>query len=486
MKYGRIVGIDMSTTHTAVCIIEVDEKSSRIIHLGENDIDPFSSLVAVPKNGGPILFGHDTAKKKNELSDAYYIFTSMNGYLGDDTDITLGEGTFNAVDIATEYFRYLKKAITSKYEGIETVSFSCPLSFTSRARNDLITAASQAGIAINGLYGEGLCAYLANQWFEPRHVGEETNVLVIEWGADELKFAVIKTNHERLMEERIYSTKLGGRDIDLEIAKRLHAQIVRISSSKPKIKFEAMDAADRDKMLGFCELVKIALTESDEDYKFTVKNYGVYGSKTIEVSRGFLDEIIKPIITDKLIVMLYHSLEGVNLSVESIGSVVLTGGSSNLRLLRESLEQIFGEEKILSNRQLAAYDNALGAAIAYHQEIAQVLDEDIGVVLSDESFLQVFRSGYDRISSALLPIRFKVTDHETNANFIFTKTSGEPGPIARTEVMCKGYENEFLELSAYIGLDQACHFEVRNPSMGHEYVERVDTGDIAFHYKLEE
>jgi molecular chaperone DnaK (HSP70) len=75
MKHGRFIGIDFGTTNTAVVHVISDQFGSRITHLGEDGEYPFSSIVAIPKNDGPLLLEEKSGNNgKSFLKPMIFIY----------------------------------------------------------------------------------------------------------------------------------------------------------------------------------------------------------------------------------------------------------------------------------------------------------------------------------------------------------------------------------------------------------------------------
>jgi len=82
MKTGKnsVIGIDFGTTNTAVVRISTDESGQRssIEYLGENgNNQPFASIIAIPREGGKLVFGRQVKEKRLELSETHYIIPSL-------------------------------------------------------------------------------------------------------------------------------------------------------------------------------------------------------------------------------------------------------------------------------------------------------------------------------------------------------------------------------------------------------------------------
>jgi molecular chaperone DnaK len=81
----------------------------------------------------------------------------------------------------------------------------------------------------------------------------------------------------------------------------------------------------------------------------------------IEITRSEFEQMIRPLV-DKTVHLTKKAIENARLTPDQIDYVILTGGSTQIPLVRKTLEDIFGTEKIRCHVHTEACV-ALGAAI---------------------------------------------------------------------------------------------------------------------------
>ena len=480
MKYGSFIGIDFGTTNTAVVHIISDKLGSRITHLGDEGEYPFSSIVAIPKDGGPLLFGRYVRQQRQELSQTHDIYLSMKPYLGTDHEFIVGGHRYSAVDVTAEFLKYIKQYISEHYSvRIDRAAFSFPVDFSPAARRDLMKAAKKAGIEPAVFVSESTAAYIANR-AEGRPF---SRVIVIDWGGGTLDISILELKQTKVYERSVWGERIGGDDIDKEFAQRVHAMISVDSSNGERIKFEEMSPAQQDQLIMYCERAKIDFSQYDDDYPLTVTNYGVYGTKTRMIPFDKFVQIIKPIV-QKALATVEIALERARLTSASIDAVILVGGSSNLRPFAKAITQAFGREKIILPDS-AQWSVAEGAALMQPIEGHFALNDDVGVLLSDDSVYLVLEHNKDGVGSKAGPITFSLTEDVPDAHFIFTNQDAS-FPYARITVPTKGFLKEELKLSGSIGPDQIAVMIIDNSTMGVGQSKTIEINKLTFHYDLAE
>lgn len=188
MKTGTFIGIDFGTTNTAVVAVISNEYGSKKIFLGEEGEYPFSSVVAIPKNGEEMLFGREVKRRRLELSKDYNIITSMKSYLGTNEEFIINNRRYTAVQITAEFLRYIKVYVQKHYNiEINEATFAFPIDFTPEARKALKSAADLANININGFVSESTAAYIATK----NEAKAYSKVMVIDWGGGTLDISIL-------------------------------------------------------------------------------------------------------------------------------------------------------------------------------------------------------------------------------------------------------------------------------------------------------
>lgn len=271
MDKGSFIGINFGTTNTSVVQLLNDEQGIRCINLGEEGEYPFSSVVAIPKNKGALKFGREVRNHREQLSSEYEIFTSMKTYLGTDKEFIIGSKRYSATDITSEFLKSIKEYIV-RVHGIEIkeAGFSFPVNFTPEARRELRVAAERARISVKSFVAESTAAY-----FSTRKYGQAySKVMVLDWGGGTFDISILELKKNSVSEISIFGEQVGGDDIDIELAKHVHAEIVKKAGKGWNTSFDDMDSASRDLLVARCERAKIEISETDDDYDLTVYGYG--------------------------------------------------------------------------------------------------------------------------------------------------------------------------------------------------------------------
>lgn len=484
MSTGKFIGIDFGTTNTAVFSIHKDEKGSFPKRLGEGGDYPFSSIVAIPKKGGELLFGREVRERREELAETHEIHLSMKPFLGTDKRFRVGDEVCTATDITYLYLQHIKNYIAREHGMlVSNAGFSFPVDFSPEARRELKRAAERAGIEVTAFISEATAAYIANR----KRVRAFSRVMVIDWGGGTLDISVLDLKEGKIFESALSGERIGGDDIDIELARRIHSKIANKFNIDSRRGFDEMTPAERDQMIMYCERAKMAFSENDDEYPLTVRNYGPYG-RTIElVSYGFFEEIVKPIIVNKVLKAIDSALMRAGTNKSGIDAVIIVGGSSNLRPFANAVVNMFGEEKIVRpyESEFAVkpeWSVAEGAAIMGIVGGAFHLNSSVGILLSDGNVYPVLEKHKHTTGTKVGPITFSLVEDSEDAHFII---AGEDNSIyKRLHVRTKGFHNEPMQLEARIGDDQIAVITVYNRSIGVGYSEKAEINKLAFYYDL--
>ena len=483
MVSKEYIGIDFGTTNTAVVYIQDDELGRRVRLLGDAEGNPFSSIVAVAREGQTLQFGRALRDKRTEMSETHQIFTSMKSYLGTDHEFIVGQHRYSAVDITAEFLKHIKRTIVQQHGiDIRSASFSFPVDFSPEARHDLQEAAQRAGVETAALVSESTAAYLANR----AECTAFSTVMVLDWGGGTLDISILKLHHTEVHEVAVSGFRVGGDDIDRVLAERIHAEIAGKSDVGAGVGFDNMSSMEKDQMIARCEQAKIYISDSDDDddYHITLQDYGIYGTKTKRLVRTQFDAIVEPIIEDKVLSTIKDALIKAKLSTALIDAVIVVGGSSNLRVYEYAITNLFHHAKIIfpEKRQWSA---AEGAALMQIIGGNFTLNDDLGVKLSDDSVFSIFEKGKSKVGDTQNPITFSLTEDTQDAHFIFTDGSGK-NKYKDMSVPTKGFYQEKLVLHAELGRDQIARIKVESKAMGESAIEQCEINQLPFFYDLKD
>lgn len=474
------IGIDFGTTNTSVVQILNDEHGQRIKILGDSGGKyPFPSIVAFDKDY-KAQFGADVKKNREVLENSCKVISSFKSILGSEDVISVFQKRYKAKDILVEYLRWLRAYIKHQHNiEINKAAFSFPVSFSRAARSDLMYAAKKVGIEVTNLISESTAAYLANR---DATKGMQ-RVMVVDWGGGTLDLSILKITGNRIEEIAVDGERIGGNDIDRELAQRVHAMINRKQEDKSVVcQFDEMSPEQRDKLINNCEKAKIQMSEDDSDYPLTIRDYGKYGTKTIRITVEMFEDILKPIIERSTYKVIQRTLNKAELSAGSIDAVIVAGGSSSLRLFGRVLANHFGEEKLIRPENYQ-FVSSYGAALTNLIGGKFKLNDSVSVKLSDNTIYPLLEKNKDGVNSARKQFVFSLIEDAPNAHFIFTNGDGRI-IYEKVNVPTKGFLREHLMVSAEIGFDQIAKIHIQSDSTANVYSKEVEIGGLTYFYEL--
>jgi molecular chaperone DnaK len=482
MKAGNcVIGIDFGTTNTAVVRITNDNKSVTCERLGENASgSPFASIIAIPKEGGKLVFGRQVKERRLELSETHFIISSLKTYIGSDREIVSGKNRYSSEDVTCAFFKYIKKNIHKNYKIIiKEAALAFPVDFSARARRSLKLAAEKAGIILTGFAGESTAAYIANR-NDKEIYRAYRRVMVIDWGGGTLDISILDLQGTRVYENSIFGEKTGGDDIDREIAYRMHARLA--ASTGIDLSFDEMDSGNKDKMICGCEKAKIGFSFGEEDAVIALKKYGSFGDVSVTLSYATFKDIVIPIIKSRILKAISAAMKLAEVSASGIDAVIMAGGSSGLKPFAHAVANIFGKEKIILPEN-TGWSVAAGVALLASNGGEYLINDDLGVLMSDGTVYPIFRKNIDCVGAKAGPVSFSLAEDTQSAHFIFTNKD-KTIVYGRFDVNCKGFLQETLQLAARINRDQTACVSVRNRYMGEEYKKNAEINKLTFYYDL--
>ena len=218
-------------------------------------------------------------------------------------------------------------------EPITDVVLSIPANFGGAAREALLAAAKIVGLNPLRLINEPTAAALSYTVERPE---TEENLLVFDFGGGTLDITILAKSKTGL---RVHSThgnpKLGGIDFDYGVREWLRQQI------EPGV----VPAPDLDGILrNEAEQIKWRLS-TDPTTRVFLRNVGKKDGRDYSlratITREIFEQISKPLL-DATRACLTEALAKSNLPPESIGHVLLVGGTCKIPAVRDMMEAGFG------------------------------------------------------------------------------------------------------------------------------------------------
>jgi molecular chaperone DnaK len=488
MKVGSFFGIDFGTTFTEVSriVTSMDDGSTAVIkteRLGK----AIPSFIAFSSEDMP-SFGDVVKKSLAQRLDAReVVISSFKSLLGTNKKRRINNKEYSPVQIVGKYLECVKREIESAHKHtfeIIEAAFSVPTDFTAEARRDLRKAAQLAGITVTDFVSESTAAYLS----ERDNLKGLPRVMVIDWGGGTLDVSILETEGGKVREIAVYGEKIGGDDIDAEIAERVHSLInLKITDASNRVQFKEMPPEQRDKMISECEAAKINLSNDGEKYPLTIENYGTYETKTITLSYEMFEDMVTPIIRNRVLPAIDKAMERARLSKAGIDAVIMAGGSSNLRPFANAMLNLFGKEKMFPPED-AQYVSAAGAAITQIVGGDFKLSDGIGIVMSDNTVFPILNKDTAGVGSRSQTYTFSLVEDSQNAHFIISNTDAHRRiDYDKVNIPTKGFLRERLEVSASIDEDRIATVKIHSTAVPDALKDTVvNISNLTFHYDLSE
>lgn len=345
---GIRVGIDLGTTFSAVAKIDPETGKPCVIKNSyDSAITP--SVLCFEKNGN-ILFGED-AKNMQAAGETNAIAFFKRSMGKDLFSVEFFGKTYSATDLSSILLRKLKEEAEQQIgEKIDSAVITVPAYFAHRERTATIEAGKKAGLEIIAIINEPTAAAFA---YGLNEKGTEQTVLIYDLGGGTFDVTLARINSDEIV---IIGSdgdhELGGKDWDDCIARYLASEFLE------KYGIDLSDAPQMiASLLVTAENVKKQLTSKD-----TVKVPITYGTTRgmVEITVQTFEEISQFLlgatkdVTERL-------LEAVELGWNQIDGVILVGGATRMRMIRNYVMEMSGKEPLGGINVDEAV--ALGAAI---------------------------------------------------------------------------------------------------------------------------
>lgn len=469
-------GIDFGTTNSAVHATTKINKSISSFDIGENNMRPLPSFVAIHKETGKVVTGLEA---KNEVldDDEYMVFPSIKTIIGEEEEWTIAGEKWTPIDIAAELFKALKNRSehVTKVE-MEDAVVAVPVGFSSKKKNCIRKAASKAGINILMFVSEPTAAYSGRVSEMKRY----HNVAVFDWGGGTLDVVVLRIDGNIIHEMAATGLSLAGNDIDRHLAER----VCMNASLKLGKDFAFEDLSNRVqlRLLQKCEQAKCDL--ADEDIvTITDTNLDGFGMMMERIDYSYFSLLIENEI-NQAVECLTRALSDAGMNKESIDCILCEGGSSRLRPLQEKLIKLFGRDKLFFPRK-AMWDIATGAAEIANKPGCYTLNKPIGLMLSNNKFYPLLKVG-QRLPTAEKSVTFGVTDDSEEARFIITDGNDKNQFFQEYfPVKLRGFSDETLTVSCYVDADMVFRMKIRSNRMPDDYFRVWTYSNLKVSYELD-
>jgi molecular chaperone DnaK len=471
-------GIDFGTTNSCGVMLQHQQD----FELGDNAGRPLPSIVAIDKATGRLTAGRHVWNTREERLQAgqEIVVNSVKRDLGRGTEWHTAAGVITAEDVTAEIFAEISKQVTRRNAPtMNRAAVTIPVGFSATSRAALRRAARKAGIEVSSFVHEPTAA-LMRFYQQVRH---HSHVVVFDWGGGTLDISVMRLVQQNITEIATNGLPRAGDDIDDAMARAIHE--FEMTKRGVSGTFEEMPTKAKDLLRTRCEVAKCEMTTRSET---EILLYDYAGKELdFKVTREWFEHLVEPFV-DQAIQQLKDAVHQARISVEDIGALVVIGGTSNLRLLKE---------KLLNNPDLATvleYSNRPEWAVAHGAAVVDSLPggyeiaDSIGIVLSDAQMFPLISPG-ERAYPEARSVSLALVEDVMEANIVLAKCRPDsPGNLELAlyfNVPVGGFDKERIALTYAITPDLVLEVTAQSGTRGDRDKARHQYEGLRFAYHIE-
>ena len=371
---GKIIGIDLGTTNSAMAIVEGGEP--RIVENTEgNRTTP--SIVGVSKNGERLVgvlakrqavtnpqntifgvkrfVGHKFSDPSVQKDKDIVPYTLTEG---DDKGvlITLGDKDYRPEEVSAMILQKIKKDAEEKLgEEVTEAIITVPAYFDDAQRKATKDAGKIAGLEVKRIINEPTAAALAYGFNKKK----DEQIVVFDFGGGTFDVSVLEVGDDVIeVKATDGDSHMGGRDIDQAIITWILDEFKKdsgIDISGDPLALQRLDEA--------AEKAKIELstaTESEINIPFITSSDAGPQHLLLKLTRAKLNELADEYVTRSLDIT-KRAIDASPFEISDIDEIILVGGQTRMPLIVEKVKELFGKDpnKSINPDEVVA----LGAAI---------------------------------------------------------------------------------------------------------------------------
>lgn len=426
-----IIGIDLGTTNSLVCVYRNGKAEMIPNNLGEN-LTP--SVVSLDEQGNLIV---GAVAKERLVTHPELTAASFKRFMGTDKKINLGAKSFTPQELSSFVVRQLKED-AERYlgEAVTEAVISVPAYFNDDQRAATREAGLLAGIKVERIVNEPSAAALASSMLSEE---EEQSYLVFDFGGGTLDVSIVDY-FDNVIEIVAVSgdNHLGGNDFDRKIAEYF--------CTSHDIDFENLSSAQQATLLRLAERCKKELTQKE----MTFLHFEIDGEdKAVVFNNEILVQCCSALF-DRASTAVRNALRDSGYTAEDIDEVVLVGGSGKMPVVSYFLESLLGKKPVM----IGSPDEVVVQGVGIYAGIKDRNEEIKDVVLTDICPFTlgtniVNRSDYRR--DIMSPIIERNTTLPASKSEFYTNV-GEN----QKEVRIKIYQGEAIYCDENLYLGEVC------------------------------
>jgi molecular chaperone DnaK len=347
---GRILGIDLGTTNSAVAVMD---KSGPFIvpnSIGER-LTP--SVVGFTKSG-EILVGKK-AKRGAVMNVGRTVF-SIKRHMGSNYRVRIDGKEYTPQEISGMILQKMKQDCEEYFgEDCSQAIITVPAYFTDAQRQATKDAGEIAGLKVRRIIDEPTAAALAYGLDKK----EDQVILVFDLGGGTFDVSIIEVTSGVFQVLAIHgNTHLGGDDFDMRIVQWLLEQFQEtysIDLSSDPIAMQRLKEASEEAKIELSEIKETHILV--EAIHMTDKGpLSLDATLTRETLEGLIDDLIQQTVPP-----MRQALDDANLTAEKLDTILLVGGSTRIPAVQRLVKGVLNKtpHRDISPEEVVA----LGAAV---------------------------------------------------------------------------------------------------------------------------
>ena len=331
---GKIIGIDLGTTNSAVAVMEGGD-AIIIPNIEGNRTTP--SVVAFTKDGERLV--GETAKRQ-AITNPERTVQSIKRHMGSDFSVDIDGKKYSPQEISAMILQKLKSDAESYLgEKVTDAVITVPAYFTDAQRQATKDAGKIAGLNVKRIVNEPTAAALA--YGEDKDKESQT-VMVYDLGGGTFDVSILELS-EGVFE--VHATrgnnKLGGDDFDNKLIDYIADEFQKENGIDLRV-----DKMSHQRLKEAAEKAKKELSSTmstNINLPFITASAAGPLHLNMDITRAKFDELTKDLVK-KTEQPVLDALKDASLEASKIDKVLLVGGSTRIPAVQESVKRLIGKE----------------------------------------------------------------------------------------------------------------------------------------------
>lgn len=330
---GRIIGIDLGTTNSAVAVMEGGQP---VVIPNPEGARTTPSVVAFSKDGERLV---GQVAKRQAVTNPDHTIISIKREMGTDYKVKIDDKQFTPQEISAIILQKLKSDAESYLgEPVTEAVITVPAYFTDSQRQATRDAGKIAGLNVQRIINEPTAASLAYGLDKE----SDQTILVYDLGGGTFDVSILEIG-DGVFEVKATSgnNRLGGDDFDQRLIDYMASEFKKEQGIDLKA-----DKIALQRLKDEAEKVKIDLSGVvTRPVSLPFITMGADGPKHLEmtITRAKFEELTADLV-EKTLEPTRQAIKDAGLQLNEISKVVLVGGSTRIPAVQEAIKNLTGQE----------------------------------------------------------------------------------------------------------------------------------------------